>query len=401
MKKMILLLVSVVVLLSPLVPSYAETMSVQRIHGGTRYETAVEISKQSFSASPYALIASGENFPDALGGGPLAIQLQAPILLVGKNSVPAVVTAELERLGVTTIYLAGGESVISAEVETSLKSLAKVERISGMNRYETNLAFLPMIRSLNNAPLAAKTVHWHVNGTNFPDALAAAPLVAQMNAKRTSDVGAHFLTLQRPGLAVNPDSYAIGGPSVVAGEPLKRIHGATRYETAVKIAQEYPKSLGKSIDTIYLSNGENFPDALAASPLISKENAALLLTTSKSLSPETKDYLITHNIKKVVILGGFGAVSQAVQDELESLYKETPAPEPDDSYKGLGLDYPYVDEAGNGLIKGNISAKNEKIYHVPGMRDYNRTQINTAKGERWFKTEREAREAGWRMPLNH
>lgn len=49
------------------------------------------------------------------------------------------------------------------------------------------------------------------------------------------------------------------------------------------------------------------------------------------------------------------------------------------------------------LIKGNISTKTgEKIYHVPGQRYYNQTVISEEKGERWFCTEGEAREAGWR-----
>ncbi|MFI0395394.1 thermonuclease family protein [Paracoccus jiaweipingae] len=46
-------------------------------------------------------------------------------------------------------------------------------------------------------------------------------------------------------------------------------------------------------------------------------------------------------------------------------------------------------------IKGNISA-NGHIYHLPGDRHYDRTRINTRKGERWFCSEEEARRAGWR-----
>ncbi len=52
--------------------------------------------------------------------------------------------------------------------------------------------------------------------------------------------------------------------------------------------------------------------------------------------------------------------------------------------------------AGKCLIKGNISSKGERIYHVPGGQYYSRTKISTAKGERWFCTEAEARAAGWR-----
>ncbi len=48
------------------------------------------------------------------------------------------------------------------------------------------------------------------------------------------------------------------------------------------------------------------------------------------------------------------------------------------------------------LVKGNTNAKGARIYHVPGGRDYQRTNINEAKGERWFCSEQEARDAGWR-----
>ena len=47
-------------------------------------------------------------------------------------------------------------------------------------------------------------------------------------------------------------------------------------------------------------------------------------------------------------------------------------------------------------IKGNISSKGERIYHVPGQRYYDRTKISPSKGERWFCTEGEVRAAGWR-----
>ncbi len=52
--------------------------------------------------------------------------------------------------------------------------------------------------------------------------------------------------------------------------------------------------------------------------------------------------------------------------------------------------------AGKCLIKGNISSKGERIYHVPGGQYYERTKISTAKGERWFCTEAEARAVVWR-----
>ncbi|MGE0252958.1 MAG: thermonuclease family protein [Alphaproteobacteria bacterium] len=47
-------------------------------------------------------------------------------------------------------------------------------------------------------------------------------------------------------------------------------------------------------------------------------------------------------------------------------------------------------------IKGNISSNGERIYHVPGARDYAPTRIDESKGERWFCSETEAQAAGWR-----
>ena len=48
------------------------------------------------------------------------------------------------------------------------------------------------------------------------------------------------------------------------------------------------------------------------------------------------------------------------------------------------------------LIKGNISSKGVRIYHSPGQRDYDQTRIQASKGERWFCSAAEARDAGWR-----
>jgi endonuclease YncB( thermonuclease family) len=50
-------------------------------------------------------------------------------------------------------------------------------------------------------------------------------------------------------------------------------------------------------------------------------------------------------------------------------------------------------------IKGNISSSGTKIYHSPGQVDYDKTVIDTAKGERWFCTPAEARAAGWRAAM--
>ncbi len=52
------------------------------------------------------------------------------------------------------------------------------------------------------------------------------------------------------------------------------------------------------------------------------------------------------------------------------------------------------------VIKGNISAKKEKIFHVPGCPNYGQTVIDTTAGEQIFCSESEALAAGWRKALN-
>jgi endonuclease YncB( thermonuclease family) len=63
--------------------------------------------------------------------------------------------------------------------------------------------------------------------------------------------------------------------------------------------------------------------------------------------------------------------------------------------RGNRLMEPTV-RAGECNIKGNINRNGEKIYHLPGTAFYSRTKISEEKGERWFCSEVEANEAGWR-----
>lgn len=52
------------------------------------------------------------------------------------------------------------------------------------------------------------------------------------------------------------------------------------------------------------------------------------------------------------------------------------------------------------VIKGNISASGEKIYHMQGCGSYLKTAIDESRGEKWFCTEADAQSAGWRKAFN-
>ena len=70
---------------------------------------------------------------------------------------------------------------------------------------------------------------------------------------------------------------------------------------------------------------------------------------------------------------------------------------PWDWRKGKRLVEESTKHSGKCMIKGNISSSG-KIYHTTSSPWYERTKINTGKGERWFCSEEEAKAEGWRAP---
>ncbi len=64
--------------------------------------------------------------------------------------------------------------------------------------------------------------------------------------------------------------------------------------------------------------------------------------------------------------------------------------------RGKRLDAVAAGDQKGCRIKGNVGRGGKRFYHIPGGRWYDQTNIDRSKGERWFCTEAEAREAGWR-----
>jgi putative cell wall-binding protein len=150
-----------------------------RISGANRYETAAQIAQASTGAHPAVVIATGENFPDALGIASIAGRKNMPILLTSKSQVPQETSAELKLLNPTQIYLIGGEGVISATVAQKLQASLSLPssgiiRLAGATRYDTMAAvgeaFEGEIQGLSFA-----------TGEDFPNALTGAALAAHQN----------------------------------------------------------------------------------------------------------------------------------------------------------------------------------------------------------------------------
>ncbi|MCD2443161.1 cell wall-binding repeat-containing protein [Agromyces sp. SYSU K20354] len=96
--------------------------SVVRLAGTDRFATSVEVSKKMAPPGSYTVyIASGRDYPDALAIAPVASLSWAPVLLVERDSIPAVIGAELRRLQPRHIVVLGGTGAVSSDVERQLQ----------------------------------------------------------------------------------------------------------------------------------------------------------------------------------------------------------------------------------------------------------------------------------------
>ena len=293
------------------------TLSVTRISGSDRYDTSYKIqeflTKDEFSY--YAVFASGEGFSDALSAGILAGEFEAPLILVRKDSIPKVISDNYSRITFGRSFLVGGTNSVSKKVEDEIhKNISVTIRLAGKNRLDTALSIYgPMLEKRKELVLGDAFSSY--NGYVYADALTAMPYMYQLNK---STMG----PLPLLPYAGEDASIVFGGYNSVpklVGER-SRIYGADRYKTAVEIAKAFKSNLNKDVDTILLTSGEDYPDALCAGPLASSKNAAILLTKSKTLNEDTKEYIkVNTNIKNIIIVGGERSISSSVEDELRTL----------------------------------------------------------------------------------
>jgi putative cell wall-binding protein len=123
------------------------------------------------------------------------------------------------------------------------------------------------------------------------------------------------------------DIVILGGTAVVSSEvqdhlnsctdgTVTRIAGNDRYATAAAAS----KAALDSATVAYLAVGTSYPEAVAAGPIAALRNAPLLLTRTESLPPQTRTEMQRLGISEVIILGGTGAISSAVEADLATTY---------------------------------------------------------------------------------
>jgi hypothetical protein len=320
------------------------------IQGPDRYQTAVEASKK-FASAATVVVATGELFPDALGGAALAGASGGPLLLTRKAGVPAEVLNEITRLGATKIYVLGSTAAVSAAAFNQLdaKIAGTPVRIGGANRYETaSLVAAETIGLLGSGYTGGAFL---ATGMNFPDALAAGPIAAAKgmpiilsNASGGFSVPAAVTKVQILGsTSVVPASAVTALGAKYEG----RLFGANRYATAKAVAEYGVNSKGMVWNGVGLATGENFPDALCAGPLLGANNTVLLLTTTASLSSDPSAALAAHKlaIDEYHLFGGLPALSSAVRTQTATVLRRTTTDPP---VGGGSHDLPALFCAGSG-----------------------------------------------------
>ena len=306
----------------------ANTPAGGRISGDNRYETAVEISKRLYpevTKADVVFLANGLNYPDALAAIPLAYEMEAPILLMNgtNDSLDPATIAELNRLAPKTIYLLGGEGVMSANFKAELykydfgkKDGFNVIRLGGSDRYETAARIADEYARLTGK---YDTV-FIASGLNYPDALSAGSAAATEGAPILF-VGKDIpeATAKRLASAEVKSIYVLGGRAAVSESvygklqsygKVVRLAGDDRFETCVAIQNQFfPKA-----DGVYVATGMNFADALTGGVMAASDSAPMVLVNNNasSLSKATSDYLGSVGAKRVVVFGGRSAVSDQV-----------------------------------------------------------------------------------------
>ena len=197
-------------------------------------------------------------------------------------------------------------------------------RLSGATRYDTAIAI-----SQHAYPGKAPAVVL-ATGTQYPDALCAAPLAHA--------VGGPILLLPKIGMTnpvgdeikrLDPDQiYIVGGTGVVpasveawlsslADPPdVTRLAGVNRYETSAEVAREVEAELG-SCSKIVVATGKNFPDALAAAPIAAAKGWPIILV-GNAIPAGVSTAIADLDPKTSLVAGGPSVVSDSVMAQLPS-----------------------------------------------------------------------------------
>lgn len=203
-------------------------------------------------------------------------------------------------------------------------------RVAGENRYATaaEVARFLYPDGVSEALLGS--------GTDFPDALAGAPLagansspvlltdpdtLSDETADVLADLGVNQVTLLGGPNAISP---AVAQDLESQGYVVGRVAGQDRFETAAELARAvYAENTGANFPgdrrAVFVANGLRFPDALAASAPASMGPAQIpiVLVEQDRLPGATAQVLADLDVELAILVGGTAAISASVRQAIE------------------------------------------------------------------------------------
>jgi putative cell wall-binding protein len=291
---------------------------------GGNYNAVIEKSFAISAKSLDGAVISGVEDKEYTGS---AITQDVVVTLDGKTLVEGtdyVVTYKNNvNVGVATVVVTGKGNYagkVSKEF-TVIKTVDEnVYRLFGDDRYGTAYQVALTLKEKLGVDKFDTVVI--ASGMNFADALSGTYLANKYNApilmtdskdKNVAQLKAFINEHAVKGAKV----YILGGNAAVKnnvdkalkGYDVKRLAGATRYETNLEILKE----VGVGNETIIVATGMNFADSLSASA-----TGLPILLVDKSLSKAQTQYLKSAGQHSYVIAGGTAAVSEKVEKQMEA-----------------------------------------------------------------------------------
>ncbi|QQK08830.1 cell wall-binding repeat-containing protein [Miniphocaeibacter halophilus] len=376
MKRILFILISVITLLFTGLKSSAneEFTEIRRISGDNRYLTSVEFSRKNFSSSEFAVITSGQDFPDAISSGALAQILKAPILLVENNNISNEVREEIGRLGADKVYIVGGESKIK---ESLIKTLnIDYEILAGKDRYETSEKVLEKYEEISGVEEENIII---AGGNNYPDALSASYLAKELKKP--------ILLVNGENNYLNRAKYAVGSLKSLNLKEFngELIYGPDRYATSLAVM----KYLGKENNEILISSGIEYADALVASSI----GKPILLSDKEGFSREIIEYIGSLSPNNIIFMGGEKLLPKYLEDQIigsiDYNFENAVLPEPmksNTSGKVMIFTYHDVGDKEHRYqrtpegFKYDILNLYKKGYLPVSLKDYMRGEINIPSG---------------------
>lgn len=261
----------------------------------------------SEATSPSVVVGRSDVFADSLASGAVQGKLNAPLLLTPPERLDDRVSAEVDRLGVRTAYLLGGQEALSPAVESALSARnIEVRRIAGSDRLETaNAVAAALFADATRALVARAFAAADDPSRAFVDSLAAGsvaaregvPILFSETGRLSASTRAHIQSSSIRNVTL------VGGEAALSsqveedlrslGIDVQRVAGPDRTATAAALSQRLVP-IGQEPARQVVIDGSR-PDAWAAGFPAAGLRAPLTLVLGDDVPAATIGFVINAN----------------------------------------------------------------------------------------------------------